>query len=281
VQTITSSIEFITGSTRNGSIAGNTHQFTGSMLVSGSMIVGGASTFSGSVTSTGTIVAGLTNGNIRIKGSTDGFLGSGESDNKLYLTDWATGAKGLTILLSTGAATFSSTVTTGDVLYVGAGGGGGGTWTWGTTEAYIHSPTSKNLNLTTDGGLTKGLRITTSGAATFSSTVTATGNINANNIKTFSHNLQGTGTPVSTGLSINAGGGGRTYLLLTSQQWDAGNSTSSAITMIRCGYDGNNFTAVVLSSSNPQPETWSQSGGILYVAGNTNFQLNITVLNNN
>jgi hypothetical protein len=73
---------------------------------------------------------------------------------------------------ATGAATFSSTVTTGDVLYVGAGGGGGGVWTWGPTEAYIYSPTSKNLNLTTDGGLTKGLRITTSGAATFSNNVT-------------------------------------------------------------------------------------------------------------
>ena len=36
VQTITSSIEFITGSTRNGSIAGNTHEFTGSVLVTGS-----------------------------------------------------------------------------------------------------------------------------------------------------------------------------------------------------------------------------------------------------
>jgi hypothetical protein len=34
VQTITSSIEYVTGSTRNGSIAGNTHQFTGSILVS-------------------------------------------------------------------------------------------------------------------------------------------------------------------------------------------------------------------------------------------------------
>ena len=39
VQTITSSIEFITGSTRNGSIAGNTHQFTGSVLMSGSLTV--------------------------------------------------------------------------------------------------------------------------------------------------------------------------------------------------------------------------------------------------
>ena len=107
VQTITSSVDFVTGSTRFGSISGNTHQFTGSMSISGS------ATFSGSVTSNGTLTAGLANGNIRLKGSTDGFLGVGESNGTLYLADWATSAKGLSIVLSTGAATFSSSVTAG------------------------------------------------------------------------------------------------------------------------------------------------------------------------
>jgi hypothetical protein len=37
VQTITSSIDFVTGSTRFGSNTANTHQFTGSVLVSGSL----------------------------------------------------------------------------------------------------------------------------------------------------------------------------------------------------------------------------------------------------
>jgi len=37
VQTITSSVDFVTGSTRFGSIAANTHTFTGSVLVSGSV----------------------------------------------------------------------------------------------------------------------------------------------------------------------------------------------------------------------------------------------------
>jgi hypothetical protein len=118
------------------------------------------------------------------------------------------------------------------------------------------------------------------GSTTFTNNITAGGNINANNIKTFSLTLQGLSTPVSTGLPINALTGGRTYLLLTSQQWDAGNSTSSTITMIRCGYDGNNFTAVVLGSSNATAETWSQSGGILFVTGNTNFAMDITVISN-
>jgi hypothetical protein len=43
VQIITSSIEFNTGSTRNGSSTANTHQFTGSVLVNGSLGIGTSS----------------------------------------------------------------------------------------------------------------------------------------------------------------------------------------------------------------------------------------------
>jgi hypothetical protein len=41
VQTITSSVDFVTGSTRFGSISANTHVFTGSVSISGSLIVSG------------------------------------------------------------------------------------------------------------------------------------------------------------------------------------------------------------------------------------------------
>ena len=78
-------------------------------------------------------------------------------------------------IAKTGAATFSSTVTTGDVLYVGSGGGGGGVWTWDGSNAYIYSPSGKNLWLTTDASLSKGLKLSTTGEATFSSSVTAVG----------------------------------------------------------------------------------------------------------
>jgi hypothetical protein len=43
VQIITSSIEFNTGSTRNGALSTNTHQFTGSVLMSGSVGIGTSS----------------------------------------------------------------------------------------------------------------------------------------------------------------------------------------------------------------------------------------------
>ena len=43
VQTITSSVDYVTGSTQFGSISANTHQFTGSVLVSGSINIGTSS----------------------------------------------------------------------------------------------------------------------------------------------------------------------------------------------------------------------------------------------
>jgi hypothetical protein len=89
----------------------NTTNVTLSRALSGT-----SASFSGSVTSTGTLIAGLANGNIRLKGSTDGFLGVGESDGTLYLRDWTTGARGLSILLSTGAATFSNSLTATEFL---------------------------------------------------------------------------------------------------------------------------------------------------------------------
>ena len=41
VQTITSSIDYITGSSINGSLLSNTHQFTGSLYVTGGLYVAG------------------------------------------------------------------------------------------------------------------------------------------------------------------------------------------------------------------------------------------------
>ena len=38
-QTITSSIDFVTGSTRNGSDLSNTHEFTGSVSITGSLSI--------------------------------------------------------------------------------------------------------------------------------------------------------------------------------------------------------------------------------------------------
>jgi hypothetical protein len=49
VQTITSSTDFVTGSTRFGSLLANTHQFTGSVSITGSLTANGTSTLVGDV----------------------------------------------------------------------------------------------------------------------------------------------------------------------------------------------------------------------------------------
>ena len=71
---------------------------------------------------TGTILAGATNGNIRLSGTTDGFIGV--STSTMYLTDWTTATKGMTINLTTGAATFSSTISAGAISTFYSGGAG-------------------------------------------------------------------------------------------------------------------------------------------------------------
>jgi hypothetical protein len=65
VQTVTSSVEFVTGSTKNGSLAGNTHEFTGSVLMSGSLNVGSSATVAiGTSSDPAVIVSGNTSATI-------------------------------------------------------------------------------------------------------------------------------------------------------------------------------------------------------------------------
>jgi len=96
VQTVTSSIEFVTGSTRNGSIAENTHQFTGSVLMTGSL----------SVTTTGTELqvnaSGVNIGNAL----TDNHIISGSlrvNTNALFISSSGNVGVGTTTLSSFGS----------------------------------------------------------------------------------------------------------------------------------------------------------------------------------
>jgi hypothetical protein len=111
VQTITSSVDFVTGSTRFGSVVGNTHQFTGSVSVSGSTTLTGAlsgtsATFSGAVqTSRIKLIEGTYSTNYTIYTGVD-------NTNSIGIYNETSGVYNLKIA-STGAATFSSSVQTG------------------------------------------------------------------------------------------------------------------------------------------------------------------------
>jgi hypothetical protein len=64
VQTITSSVNFVTGSTKFGALSSNTHQFTGSMYVTGALYV-----------PTGSVGLGTTNPNTKFVISNNGLAG--------------------------------------------------------------------------------------------------------------------------------------------------------------------------------------------------------------
>jgi hypothetical protein len=143
VQTITSSISSITGSTNFGSVIGNTHNFTGSVGISGSLTGVGA-TFSSTGYSNlilnGTNATGWGN-NIAFQsqGTDFGYVGSIGSllgNTTKDMTIWATSGNGFRVytngnnkqleITTTGAATFSSSVTASGLTLLGPTGAGTG-----------------------------------------------------------------------------------------------------------------------------------------------------------
>ena len=158
VQTITSSVDFVTGSSVNGSLSSNTHQFTGSVLMSGSLTVSSAATFSSSVTITGT---GL-NSSLRLTNTTattgvdwhlyslnNGNLGIYNNTSGAYALQFAsTGNVGVGVNPSAGWVQ-------GKALEVGFAGNG----IWGryadevhlTNNYYFSTATSSRLYASTAG----------------------------------------------------------------------------------------------------------------------------------
>ena len=129
VQTITSSIEFVTGSTRNGSITGNTHQFTGSVLMSGSLNVGSSITanqFISNATNVGDEYY-FFKGNSAVSNNFTAYSYSNtvylNAYNSLYLRANNTGGSGGNIVLSGGNVGIGSSTSPVYKLEVSTAGG--------------------------------------------------------------------------------------------------------------------------------------------------------------
>jgi hypothetical protein len=118
VQTITSSIEFNTGSTRNGSSTANTHQFTGSVLMSGSLGIGTSSPAGIFAVNTGAsnqiafVNNATTNGTYNIislngtysEGTNMSIQGGGVGDANLYVNSGYTSSTSGSIIFRSGGA---------------------------------------------------------------------------------------------------------------------------------------------------------------------------------
>jgi hypothetical protein len=103
VQTITSSVDFVTGSTRFGSVIGNTHQFTGSVLVSGSVTSQGGFILGNSATIAPTGSIGYNNAvGVFIYGKS-----GSEADFRLYNKD---GLTAMSIIAGTQNVNFAGNV---------------------------------------------------------------------------------------------------------------------------------------------------------------------------
>ena len=86
-------------------------------------------------------------------------------------------------------------------------------------------------------------------------------------------NIDGVNTPVDTGISVNAQSRGETLLVLCSGHSATGDSTTSAIYMLRLGYDGNNMhtSEIVKDTGSDTPGNYFtfgvSSNGTLTIAG--------------
>ena len=240
VQTITSSVDFVTGSTRFGSLAANTHQFTGSVGISGSLTSNGA--LSGtSATFTDKININADQGAFRLYNNAAAFvggIGNGSwvegaiitnvalysiGDLKFYTS--GSSANKLTIA-STGAATFTAATQDAIQTVVRMSGNNAssqlkaldfkltaGTPLW--TISTAASGTDAGINIMPNGSA--GLSLAYAGAATFSGNLAINDTLSSpgNLIETAGNNVYlrpassykvfiDTGTGLSVSGTINA-----------------------------------------------------------------------------
>jgi hypothetical protein len=190
VQTITSSVDFVTGSTRFGSLLANTHIFTGSIGVTGSLTLGGglsstSATFSGAVQNTsGSGFQSSVEGGFRLRNDANsGNLGGltrrsywaggaaldtqifAETGYGIYLNVNGGTSSGLT-LASTGAATFTNSVAINGVSLDINPSSGNSNITLRTAnvfEGYIQAITGGGILFGTGASATERMRITSTG----------------------------------------------------------------------------------------------------------------------
>ena len=178
VQQVTSSIVYSSGSNIFGNSLGNTQQFTGSVSVTGSLAVAGAGTFASSV---GVGGATSTNGFLEVFKSGGSISQFSIGQNSTYHTDFFVDASGnfyiqpqgntALTLSNTGAATFSSTINSGDIT---VNGNNKGLYFNGTRNAILGNASLEEIYLATANATR--VTISSTGAATFSSTLQANGN---------------------------------------------------------------------------------------------------------
>jgi hypothetical protein len=221
VQTVTSSIEFVTGSTRNGSLAANTHQFTGSVYMSGSVGIGAnppALNYRTHISTTGSnVFLGISN------------QGTATGDRQLRLGFGGAGA-------DTFASIQGTRLNIADDVFVAVQSGGGQV---GIGATSIKSLLGSNTKLTVAGSGGSGFGF--AGGSIGSAAGSGTGALNL-------------------GISINGLDGGMTLLFLASRNTAGGTSTASAVYIISFYYSDENFPVITYLGGTSNFVSFGSSG---------------------
>lgn len=193
-------------------------RFSSTITANGATLTGALSgtsaSFSSSVTASGTLVANAGGGQIQIGGgSTTSGIFQGTATNNLFIGDWNTATKGLTINVSSGAATFSSSVTASKIIVDGASNSNVSQFvltrtdsSWGIfnetdlrfyqSNSNTSSPSSTKMVITTAGNVgigttspTTWLNVYDTGSKTNTIDLTASGNSTRGHIGQFNNKL--------------------------------------------------------------------------------------------
>jgi hypothetical protein len=175
-QTITSSIEFITGSTKNGSLLSNTHQFTGSVSVTGSLAVNGSSVITSAQTASMSVTSAsyATTASYAVNATTASYaLSANQVTNALTLGTGLIGTSFNGSAAVTAAISGAAALTTNLVpKWTGTGFANSNITDTGT-QVQIGAGATSGVSIAAGG-------ISVTGNSTFNNDLTVTGNLTVN-----------------------------------------------------------------------------------------------------
>jgi hypothetical protein len=257
-QTITSSIEFVTGSTRNGSLLTNTHQFTGSVGITGSLGINGVdyATISGSASTrltalevfSGSYSTGSFTGSFigRVTGSFSGSLHNLQNTvlgHIPFFTSSQVLADSVIRQLDNGTGSYSIVINQDDI-------------TTAAPEAlYVYQPSSASYNVISGkGNLNNYLQLNiqnTNTGENASSDVVATANNGNESVNFINMGINSEGFTGSIGDANDA------YLYSTGNELHIGNASNFPVQFFAGGLDNNANKKFQLNPNNSHQMTGS------------------------
>ena len=262
-QVITSSTDFVTGSTRFGSLISNTHQFTGSVGITGSLSVVGSSTLNGSVSTGNQIIVGGASSTAGILNFFNGNVGVGR-----------TGASGLEFRV--GSNTVAATIfSTGNVLIQN-----GGTHNDSGERFQLSGSSRFTGNMSITGSLTVSGGITGSMLGT-ASYATDSDTLDGNHASAFVLNSQTSSMSVATASFVTTAQTASYVLQAVSASFAALAQTANTASFVTTAQTASYVLQAVsasfaTSASQAVSSSFASNGGVTQIIAGTNVTISPT-----